>query len=187
MSGKPDVLLEQAKNGDVDAFAELFENLRPSVHAVACRLVGTADADDVVMDTYLKAWKALPRFGERASLKTWLYRITRNCGLDLIRSRSRRPAFVLQGNDERENPLENLPDETQRLPGEDLERDELVDCVKAAMSRLPPKHRLALQLRFTDDLSYGEMAAVMGVSIGTVMSRLFNGKRKLRKILEEAE
>jgi len=185
MAGTEASLLEQARRGDVDAFAELFENLRPNVYAVARRLVGEGDADDVVMETYLKAWKAIPRFGGRSSLKTWLYRITRNCGLDLIRARNRRQERILQGEEEQERPLENLPDETRRSPRESMEQDERVAGVRAAMQALAPEHRTALLLRFTDGMSYAEIAAATGVSKGTVMSRLFYGKRNLRKIIEE--
>ncbi len=64
------ILLGKAQNGDVDAFAELFESLRSRVFAVALRVVGPDDADDVVMETYLKAWQAIPRFNRRSSLTT---------------------------------------------------------------------------------------------------------------------
>jgi len=84
--------LERARKGDVEAFAEVFEALRPLVFSVANRLVGPNDAEDVVMETYLKAWQGLPRFRGKSSLKTWLYRISRNCSLDFIRSRQRAPA-----------------------------------------------------------------------------------------------
>lgn len=176
-------LMAKAKRGDMDAFAELFEPLRAMVHAIAYRMVGPDDADDVVMETYLKAWQAIPRFSGRASLKTWLYRITHNCAIDLIRKRSRRKECVLTSGDE-EGRERQFADETQPAPDEELSRRELVHEVRAALGQLPDLHRVALQLRYADGLSYTEIAASTGVSIGTVMSRIFNGKRKLRTILE---
>lgn len=178
--------MDKARNGDVDAFAELFEPLREMVYAIAYRVVGPNDADDVVMETYLKAWQALPRFGGRASLKTWLYRIARNCAIDFVRKRSRRKERVLTPEEE-EGRERQFADEKQPSPDEVLSRRELVHDVRGALARLPDLHRIALELRYADGLSYNEIAAATGVSIGTVMSRLFNGKRKLRKLLEEEQ
>ena len=82
-------LIQQAAKGDMDAFANAFESLRPGLTVAASRIVGPDDAQDVVMETYLKAWKALPNFNQRSSLKTWLYRIVRNCAIDYTRKRKR--------------------------------------------------------------------------------------------------
>jgi len=176
-------LLERARTGDVDAFAELFEGLRSTLFSVACRLVGPVDADDVVMETYLKAWQAIPRFGARSSLRTWLYRIAHNCALDYVRSRKRRKEHTLL-SDEEKSRMEQLPDERADRPDEVAERAELVLEVRNALTKLSHNHAVVLQLRYTDGLSYAEIAAATGVSPGTVMSRLFNAKRKLSTILE---
>jgi len=181
-------LIADAQAGDMDAFAALFEALRPMAFAVASRLIGPDDADDVVMEAYLKAWQALPRFSGRSSLKTWLYRITHNCALDMIRARDRRKERVAQEPaEESGRTLETLPDETARAPDEDTVRAELAGEVREALVRLSREHRLTLEFRFADGLSYAEIAAATGVSIGTVMSRLFNAKRKLRRVLEEMQ
>lgn len=176
-------MIRRAQQGDTDAFAEAFEPLRPMIYAVAYRMVGPNDAEDVVMQTYLKAWQAIPRFGGRASLKTWLYRITRNCALDLIRSRGRRRERVLT-QAELDSPAAQFADPSQPRPDEIAARSETAATVQRAMGKLSPEHRVSLQLRYTDGMSYAEIAAATGVSIGTVMSRLFNAKRKLRIILE---
>lgn len=183
MSGDSDSPIERAIQGDVSAFASVFETLRPTVFAVACRLVGPLDAEDVVMETYLKAWQALPRFQKRASVKTWLYRIAHNCSLDMLRARARR----------KEEPLPVRPGETGELavpdemqPGPDIqaEHSELAGRLDAAIAVLSAEHRTVLLLRHADGLSYSEIAAATGVSMGTVMSRLFNARRKLKKMLE---
>ena len=175
-------LVRRAASGDMDAFAELFEPLRGFVYAVAYRLVGPDNADDVVMDTFLKAWRGMPRFRRGSSLKTWLYRVAHNCALDHIRARSRRGEVPLP-DDDPEN-YRQLPDTKQDSPDHIMERNEDIQRVHQALTRLPDVHRIALQFRYTDGLSYSEIAAATGVSIGTVMSRLFNGQQKLRVILE---
>jgi len=172
------LLLDRAKAGDVEAFAELFEGLRSRIFTIAWRLVGPNDAEDVVMDTYLKAWKALPGFSRRSSLATWLYRIAHNCAVDVLRRR--RPGAEEGGGTP---DIEALPDHRMRTAGEATIAAERVLEVRQALNGLSPEHRTALLLRYTDGLSYAEIASASGVSIGTVMSRLFNGKRKLQQLL----
>ncbi len=177
--------IRAAKSGDVDAFAELFEVLRPATTAVAYRLVGPNDADDVVMDTYLKAWKALPRFNERSSLKTWLYRIAHNCAMDYLRARGRRLERIMPQDEVDDRDIGELEDQKASLPSASIEKDEMVTAVRGALAEMDEMHRVVLELRFMDDLSYADIAAAMDVSIGTVMSRLFNAKRKLQRIMRE--
>ena len=176
-------LLRRAKAGDVEAFAELFESLRPVVFSVAYRVVGPNDADDVVMESYLKAWRALPRFNERSSLKTWLFRIARNCALDAIRSRNRRHEEPRPDGEDGVRGISEMADDRQPSPAEDLIAADLKAEVQEAVRQLDDIHRTALLLRYTDRLSYAEIAAATGVSMGTVMSRLFNAKRKLRRLV----
>jgi RNA polymerase sigma-70 factor, ECF subfamily len=174
------MLLDRAGQGDVEAFAELFEGLRPKVFAIAWRLAGPNDAEDIVMDTYLKAWKALPGFNRRSSLETWLYRIAHNCAVDVLRSRrsDREPEG---GHVE----AADLPDNRLPAPDQAAAAHELGGIIRRALDQLSPEHRAAVTLRFTDGLSYAEIAAATGVSLGTVMSRLFNGRRRLQRLLRE--
>jgi RNA polymerase sigma-70 factor (ECF subfamily) len=184
MSAERGELLRRAREGDVDAFARLFEGLRPAVTGVAARLVPPDDVDDVVMETYLKAWQALPRFRGRASLKTWLYRIAHNCSMDTLRRVARR----------KEDPWPEAEGANVRPPGvadscspaadESAMRTETVAGVREALAQLPEAHRRTLLLRFADELTCAEIAAATGVSLGTVLSRIFYAKRKLRRILQ---
>lgn len=178
-------LLELARAGDVEAFASLFESFREMVFRVACRLVGEGDAEDVVMDVYLKAWQSLPRFQGWASVKTWLYRIAYTVSVDCLRARHRQTQrFVRESELELDHPLE-VADAAQKSAVEEVQSAETAGLVRRALDRLPPEHRTALLMRFADDMSYAEIAAATGVSIGTVMSRLFYGKRKLQSALRE--
>jgi RNA polymerase sigma-70 factor (ECF subfamily) len=175
--------LHAARNGSVDAFATIFEAFRPVVFSVALRLVGSAEADDVVMDTYIKAWKALPGFDARASVKTWLFRITHNCALDHLRSRRRLREEPLPEFEDGE-PI-GLPLEGEPGPDEQVMRSELGQRIEQGMQQLPPVMRTTLLLRFADGLSYRDIATATGVSIGTVMSRIFNGRRRLQALLRK--
>ena len=177
-------LLEAAQHGDMEAFAELFESFRPTVHAVATRLVGPAEAGDVVMEAYLKAWQGLPGFRRASSLKTWLFRIVYNCALDVLRARARRKEEPLPCQREEEGGRHEENAGTAEAPDALVERSDMVEVVKRAMRELSAEHRTTLELRYVEGLSYAEIAAATGVSIGTVMSRLFNGKRRLQAAVE---
>ena len=176
--------LLQARQGNMDAFAELFEPLRSKVHAVACRMVGPQDAEDIVMDTFLKAWQALPGFRGDAALQTWLLRITRNRCLDVIRSRRAQPVRVeLDAPGPNGGAPVQVHDPGQ--PGPDEQAANRLDARAAhgALAMLDEVHREALLLKYEDGLSYAEIAAAQGVRIGTVMSRLFNARRKLARAM----
>lgn len=176
-------LLRRAQSGDMEAFAELFEPLRGRVFAAVVQLVGANDAEDVVMQTYLKAWQGIPRYNGRAALGTWLFRIARNCALDHLRREKVRYAESLDA-DEREPGQRPVEDVDTKTPADELMTAESVSAVQAAIERLPPVHREVIVLRYVEDLKYAEIGAALGISLGTVMSRLFHGHAKLRKILQ---
>ena len=179
-------LLAEACKGNVEAFAEIFEARRPLVHSLAYRLVGPNDCDDVVMETYLKAWRGLRSFQGRASLNTWLCRIARNCALDFLRRRGRAEARQVSWSDPEEGPtVEDLPDARASRPDREAAVHELGDALNEAIGQLSDEHRTAIVLREVDGLSYNEIAAATGVRIGTVMSRLFYAKRGLRQLLTD--
>lgn len=177
--------LDRARRGDVEAFVALFEQWRPALHRIACRWAGENDAEDVVMDSFLKAWKALPSFRGGSSLKTWLYRIAYRCAADCRRRRERAEPAV-DGEGARES-IDEVRDPAARTPAEDVASREMEDLVGRALERLSPEHRATLLLRFADGMSYAEIAAATDVSIGTVMSRLFNARRRLMRTLREME
>jgi len=180
-------LLESAQGGDMRAFAELFEAMRPALTRVAAGLVGESDAEDVVMNALLKLWKALPAFRGQAALRTWVIRVVRNTGLDHLRGRARRREvpLELEGDDGEASRSMDLPDPTTVHPGETMDAEGDRGVITEALARIEPAHRRVLELRFLDELSYKEIAAATGVTIGTVMSRIFYAKRKLAKLLPE--
>ena len=177
-------LLDRARNGDHEAFASVFEEFRPLLHRIAYRLVGADDCDDVVMDTYLKVWKAVPRFRGSGGVKTWLCKATRNCALDYLRKRQREQGRrVYEPTDEQTPILDRIPDTGMAEPDRRAALDDLSGMLQRALEQLSGDHRNTLVLREVDGLSYRDVAAATGTSIGTVMSRLFYARRRLQKIL----
>ncbi len=184
MASSTQDLIDRARQGDKDAFLEIFEEARPMVFRVAYRMVGPNDAEDVTMDAYIKAWKAFPGFTGRAEPRTWISRIAHNCAVDHLR---RRKTWASASDPTGTGPCAfdpgALPDTAQRSPADAAADAETESRIQAALETLAPEHRVTLLLRLTDGLSYAQIAAATGVSIGTVMSRLFNGRRKLMKLL----
>jgi RNA polymerase sigma-70 factor (ECF subfamily) len=177
-------LLRRAQQGDMEAFATLFEPLRATALTVAARYVGRSDAEDVVMNAFLKAWQGVPSMRGR-NLKGWLLQIVRHCALDIIRKRQRHPHQTLDAPYVTDGPTreQQIDDPTADSPGELAARHDDTHRVQLALGELPALYRISLLLRYADGLGYSEIAEATGVSIGTVMSRLHNGKRILRKQL----
>lgn len=177
-------VINRARAGDAEAFAEVFEALRPKAFAVAGRLVGFDAAHDVVMEAYLKAWHSLPGLRGTANLGAWLYRIVHNCAIDYHRRRVRLREVPADGVDfDRLEAAHGLSDRPGEDPARRLDQDERARVLDQALSRLPRTQQTVLLLRYAEELSYAEIAAATGVAVGTVMSRLFNAKRKLSAIL----
>lgn len=175
--------LNKARQGDMEAFADLFESYRSLLCQVAYRLVGANDCEDVVMDSFLKVWRALPGFRGDAKLKTWLCAVVRNCSLDYLRKRKKTINFTpIDGN--AENPAEKISASPNDNPDRRAELEDLGEQMNRALTQLSDHHRTTLLMHEVDEMAYKEIAAATDVSIGTVMSRLFHARRHLRKLLK---
>src|SRR5215472_12043393 len=169
--------------GRRDALEELFRRYRAPAYRVAHRLLGhEADALDAVQDGFVKALTHLDGFRGQSSFKTWLLRVVSNAALDLGRQRGRRETVSLPGGAAEEDGRgPAVPGE----PGRGLERADLRRLLDAALATLPEAQRRTFVLHADAGLSYREVAEALGISIGTVMSRLYYARQKLRAFLAE--
>jgi RNA polymerase sigma-70 factor (ECF subfamily) len=177
-------LLERLASGEREALEELFRRYRAPAYRVAHRLLGQeADALDAVQDGFVKALTHLDTFQGRSSFKTWLLRVVSNAALDLGRQRGRREAFSLNGapgaKGELLHPI-RLDNPTAGLEQEDLRR-----ALDGALATLSDAQRQTFVLHAEAGLSYREVADALDISIGTVMSRLYYTRQKLRVCLGE--
>lgn len=182
MNDSDEALLRLYADGDDRAFARLLERYRaPVAHLVASSLGSGLWTEDVVQDVFVQVHRSARTFEGRSSFKTWLYGIALNLCSDQRRRQRARPAdrALDAADDDR---LDTLPD-LSLDPLQTLERDELRALVVAALERLGPGHRIVLQLRDGEDLSYEEIAHVLGVPVGTVRSRLHNARAALAREL----
>lgn len=175
--------LNKARQGDMEAFADLFESYRPLLCQVAFRLVGADDCEDVVMDSFLKVWRALPAFRGESKVKTWLCAVVRNCSLDYLRKRKKTRHFM-PGDNDSGHPEEKVPGSPEDNPDRQAHLKDLQTQMTLALAQLSDQHRATVLMHEVDGMAYKEIAAATGVSIGTVMSRLFYARRRLQKLLK---
>jgi len=179
-----DCLLRRFAEGKREALEELFRRSRSAAYRVAYRLLGNeADALDAVQEGFVKALTHLTGFQRRSSFKTWLLRVVSNAALDLGRQRGRREAVSLEAAEVRDADLSLLlvPDESSAQ----LDRVELRRLLDQALQTLSEPQRQTFVLHAEAGLSYREVAEVMDISIGTVMSRLYYARQKLRSYLAQ--
>ncbi len=164
--------LDAARSGQEWALEQFFQCYQPAVYALCHRLLGRAeDAEDATQAAFVQAFVALPKFRGNSQVKTWLYRIAVNEALSLLRRRGNAPVEL---------------DETfpANLPGQEHENIQERLAVQRALAGLKPEHRAILVLRFWEDLSYEEIAAVLNARLPTVKMRLARAREKFQKQYE---
>jgi len=179
-------LLSSAREGDAQAFCLLIEPLQTRLLRQAVALAGDlSDAEDLVSETLVEAWKNFARYDETCRLSTWLYAILLHRHLKAVRRTRSRPASLnwLPPPEARElhEQHANLP-ATGLSPAEAAAQRETFLQLRACLDRLPERHRRVAWLRFFEDASLPDIATVLGCSTGTVKSRLHYALEKLRQM-----
>jgi RNA polymerase sigma-70 factor, ECF subfamily len=183
-------LIKACQRGDREAFRELFEAHKDRVWAVALRFTGDESAArDVTQQVFLKLFTSIAGFRHESNFKTWLYRLVANECMDEFRKRRRlvpldffRPASGDERDEDR-GAIEMKDWRQEPLQEERLSRLEISEAVLAALAQLKPKLRMAIVLKYFEDLSYEQMAEALGCSTGTVASRLNRGHKALAQKL----
>jgi RNA polymerase sigma-70 factor (ECF subfamily) len=176
-------LTEALRSGSERAYEELLTRFQQPVYTLALRLLNDqAEACDVVQEVFLKVFRNVGSFRAQSTLKTWIYRITVNEAHNARRwfFRHRRKEVDLdQSPEDTRNWKETIPDSSRSPYDEALDREQQV-MIEAALDRINPVFREAVVLRDITDMSYEEIAEVLGVSLGTVKSRILRGREALR-------
>jgi RNA polymerase sigma-70 factor (ECF subfamily) len=175
-------LLARLKAGDQSAYARLVEDNASAIYRLALRMMGNeADAEDVLQETFLSAFRSIDRFEGRSSLSTWLYRIASNAAL--MRLRRNEPEQVSVDEPVERDDGESMPRQFFDfccLPEEDLLREEAREQMKQAIDDLPPILRSVFVLRDIEGVSTAETAEALDLSESAVKSRLMRARLKLR-------
>jgi RNA polymerase sigma-70 factor (ECF subfamily) len=175
--------VELTRRGDPDAFRVLVERHSRAVYRLAWRMTANShEAEDIVQETFLRAYKQLKRFDGRAAFGTWLHRIAVNCSLDQIRVRNRRQETTV-----------DAPDHTGlQMPASDpspersMQSVQIRELLVRAMQDLSDMERCAFTLRHHDGLGIEEISRALGVQPNAAKHSIFRALKKLRRILEPA-
>jgi RNA polymerase sigma-70 factor, ECF subfamily len=176
-------LVARSVDGDVDSFNQLILRWERPIYALAYRTIGREEeARDIVQDTFLRAYRALPGFKGQAKFSSWLYRIALNLCRDWIRKQRRTPTVQTpEGVDLIELASEQGPVESIE---ELVSRREMSAAVAVAMTHLPEEQRTAIVLKEYHGLTFQEIADLQGCPLSTVKTRLYQGLTVLRRHLE---
>jgi RNA polymerase sigma-70 factor, ECF subfamily len=181
-------LIARSQSGDAAAFDELVTRNRNRVYAMIYQMVrNEEDAWDLAQDAFLKAWKNLRAFRGNSQFFTWLYRIVMNVTIDWLRKKQ------VQGEVEFDDaiglqniePASATTPQRELAPATRLSDKEIRARIDEAVQRLTPEHREVIVLREIDGLEYTEIAERIGIPLGSVMSRLFYGRKKLQTMLRD--
>ena len=180
------VAVAQARAGDSGAFRILVERHSRNLFRLAYRMTGhQQDAEDVVQETFLRAYRQLSKFDDRASFGTWLYRIAANCSLDLIRARKRHQEHreVAAKEDSDLDIMQSIPANSP-TPDRLAFSGEVQTRITAALDELSPQERTAFILRHFEGLSIEQIGASLGTGTNATKHSIFRAVQKLRRSLE---
>lgn len=168
-----EMAVRAARGGSNAAFETLVRRHTGSVYRVAVHLVGSAEAEDCVQESWLRAWRALSGYRGDAAFRTWMYRVTTTTALMQLRRRRNEVAL---------EQVRELPDATA---GGDPERAGAAAAVRTALLQLPVEQRAVIVLREFGGLSYEELGAALQISVPAARNRLHRARRRLADLLEE--
>jgi len=174
-------MISRCQQGDQEALREIYDKYHKKVYRIAYGVVRQReDALDIVQEVFIKLFRSIKNFQGRSHFYTYLYRMVMNTAIDHARKSGKKFASSLdeEGSFEPSNGAEKGPERV-------FLQKELEERVKRAMDKLPAEQKAALIFRDMEGLSYQEMAEAMGCSIGTVMSRLHYGRKKMQELLKD--
>ena len=176
----------EAQAGNRDAFRLLVERHSRGIFRLGFRMTGNeADAEEVVQESFLRAYRSLARFQARSSFSTWLHRIAANCALDLLQRRKQepQPSPAVADEDPEQSPEERLPSHDAG-PERRLLSGELRERIARALQQLTPMERTAFVLRHFEGRSIEEISQALELRAGAAKNTVFRAVQKLRRSLE---
>ena len=172
-------LVSLASKGDRQAFQQLVERHYRRVINIAYKALGDLPAsEDVAQEVFVKVFQSLDTYRSEKPFLHWLHRVASNTVIDAIRRRRSMESLDVE--------IHDVSSPERETPEVALERRELQSKIRSAIAQLPPPYREAIALRAYHELSYEEIAGVLAIPLGTVMSRLHNAKRILRETLQSS-
>ena len=181
------ILVDKAQGGDTRAFDDLVRKYTPKLYGLVYHMTSNRDdTNDLLQDVFAKAYRSLKRFRGKSSFYTWIYSIATNMTLNFLKKRNRRRTLSL---DDVDLTIENDPDYIEATSKSDPVREaglsELQERLNVAMQQLSVDHRAVVTMFDIQGMPHAEISKILGVSEGTVRSRLFYAHRLLQSCLED--
>ena len=178
-------IIEEALGGSQKAFKELTRRHQNSVYHIIYKIVRDQETtNDLVQETFMKAFTSLASYRSEYRFSTWLYKIAANCSIDFLRKKRINALSLDQQLQTREGSVEiEVPDNSYN-PERDLVRKQQSVSISEAIDSLPDKYREVIIYRHKDDKSYEEIAELLGIPVGTVKARIFRARELLKKKLK---
>lgn len=176
-----EIIREYVESGSERAINALVRKYRKFVYSTALRFLGSYDdADDAAQEAFIKAYESLKQFRGESSLKTWLYRITRNVCVNQMRKKK----FYSVFSSESEDSYLEIPSEDRGVE-QDIENKEFEKEFTKALNKLPEKQRETFALRYFEEMPYEEISKMVGVTVGGLKANYFQAVQKLAKVLKK--
>ena len=184
---RDEVLVERSQGGDIGAFDRLVERYKERIYRLAYQMTSQhEDANDLAQETFIKAFRSIRSFRGRSSFYTWIYRIALNLTLNHLKKASRQRSLSL---DEMDGRIQLDPDFLRLSHGETPMRGaaltELRQRLNEAMQKLTANHRAVVTMHDIEGMTHAEIASILGISEGTVRSRLFYARQQLQGLLAD--
>lgn len=178
-----ELMLRLRNQRDEEALRELITRYQRPVFALAYRMLhNTSEAEDITQRTFIRVWQASTSYEPSAKFTTWLFTIVRNLVFNETRRRLRKPTTSLDAC--MQQGIEDADTHTTP-PDIDLEHKEIEQAVDAALAQLSPHARMAIQLRRFEEMSYEQIADILGTTLPATKSLLFRARQELRRILQQ--
>ncbi len=162
------------------AFREILTKYQEKLYWHIRRMVSVhEDADDVLQNTYIKIWKGLPAFRETSGLFTWMYRIATNEAITFLKARQRERAMIA------DDPDDSIKDRLKSDPY--FDGDEAFEKLKKAIETLPPKQKTVFEMKYFEEMTYEDMAKILGTSVGALKASFFHAVHKIQASFENTD
>lgn len=179
------VLVDRISSGDSTAFQEFVDRYKKKIYYIAYDITGDHDdAEDVSQEVFIKVFRSLKTFRRNAKISSWLYQISVNASIDLLRKKSSKPEKSMDDT-ERADIQENLPGSSTHAQNPERSAEDLIiqNHISEALQKVSPKERSVFVMRHYNELKIREIAEILSISPGTVKALFYRATRKLRKEL----
>lgn len=178
-------LIRRAVEGDQRAFSQLRQKYYPTIAGLIRRMMRNSDdVDDLIQETFVKAFNAIATFNHDYAFSTWLYRIASNHCIDFLRKKRLKTFSIDQPLETSDGELQYEISDSTWLPDADMHNREKTALLQTAIQELPDKYRKVIELRHTEELDYQEIANQLNLPLGTVKAHLFRAREMLYKKLK---